>query len=82
MNDQLFGSDIVGKCVDAWGDSAIRDDWKIVAPKLFELFSPKHGAECYENYKNIVPESPFELKTTHDFFWFLNFNFNQINTIK
>jgi hypothetical protein len=73
LNDQLFGSDVVGTCVEAFGDTAIQSEWKVVAPKIFELLSPQYGAKCYDNYKNIVSESPFELKTTHDFFWFLNF---------
>jgi hypothetical protein len=73
IGDQLFGSDMVGKCVEAWGDEVIDTDWRIVAPKVFELFSPKYGKEAYDNYRNIVNEAPFELKSTQDFFWFLNF---------
>lgn len=73
LNDQLFGSEVVGKCVETWGESAIHDDWKVVAPKLFSLLSPEYGAEAYDNYRQIAFESHFELQTTQDFFWFLNF---------
>jgi hypothetical protein len=73
MGDQIFGSDVAGVAVKAFGDTAIQADWKVLAPKVFELLSPQYGADCYDNYKNIALESPFELKTTQDFFWFLNF---------
>jgi hypothetical protein len=72
LGDQIFGGEL-GKCVEAWGESAIHDDWKIIVPKWFDLLSAKYGAESYDNYKNIANESPFELKTTRDFLWFLNF---------
>lgn len=74
LGDQLFGSDIVGECVRRWGDSVIKMPWQEVAPRLFEEFSPDKGKPTYSNYVEIVKESPIELKTVHDFFWWLNFS--------
>lgn len=72
LGDQLMGSDIVGDCVAKFGEESIRQDWTTVAPKFFESVAP-NGLLCYEKYKGIINESPFELKNTHDFFWWLNF---------
>lgn len=73
LGDQTFGSDIVGACVREYGDSAINMPWQELAPKIFDKFSSDHGPAAFENYKHIVTEAPFELVTTQDFFWWLNF---------
>jgi hypothetical protein len=73
LGDQCFGSDIVGDCITHWGEGVIKQSYKEVVPKIFEVFSPSHGKGTYENYSNIVNECPFEIKTTHDFLWWLNY---------
>ena len=71
--DQLFGSDIVGSCVSAFGESAITAPWKDTVPGIFNKFSSTHGAAAFNNYSNIIDECPFPLVTTQDFCWWLNF---------
>lgn len=72
LGDQLFGSDVVGECVKHWGDDVIHADWTDIAPKIFQVFSPNFGMATYNNYRGIIDEAPFKLKTVHDFFWWLN----------
>lgn len=73
LGDQLFGSDIVGECVKRWGDESIKMPWQKIAPLMFNEFHSGKGKNTYNNYLEIIKESPFELKTVHDFFWWLNF---------
>ena len=73
LGDQIFGSDIVGACVKEYGEAAINSPWQEVAPDIFSKLSPEHGAAAFDNYRHIVDEAPFDLVTTQDFFWWLNF---------
>jgi len=73
LGDQLFGSDIIGSCISAFGEQAITMPWQDIAPAMFNKFSSTHGAAAYDNYKNIADECPFPLVTAQDFFWWLNF---------
>ncbi len=73
LGDQLFGHDLVGKCEEVAGEGAIQADWKVMAPKVLKSLFGDQGINFYETYRPIATEAPFELKSAHEFFWFLNF---------
>ena len=72
LGDQIFGSDIVGQCVKLFGEDVIHKPWQEYAPRYFESVAA-NGLQGYEQYRPIVNESLFELKSVYDFFWWLNF---------
>lgn len=73
LGDQIFGSDVIHQCINHWGEEVILKDWKDIAPQLFKKIDPVLGEAVFQNYAGIVDEAPFELKSTFDFFWWLNF---------
>ncbi len=73
LGDQLFGFDF-GPFIDLWGFSILEQPWQEVVPRMFNTISADHGASYFEKYKPILEESPFEIKKTFDFWWWLNFS--------
>ena len=59
LGDQLFGSDFLM-------NANFLEDYRISAPKLI-------GKEMFERLHPIIEESPFPIRTAHDFFWWFNF---------
>ena len=76
FGDQMFGADGVGKCIKIWGEDVINRSWKDIVPVQFTKQSPTNGLATFENYLPIIYESPFEIETVQDFYWWLNFTQN------
>jgi hypothetical protein len=76
FGDQLFGADGVGKCIKVWGNDVIYRSWKDILPVQFKKHCPITGLAAFENYLPIINESPFEIETVQDFYWWWNFTQN------
>lgn len=78
LGDQLFGSDILAKGSELYGDESLFKSYKdFVIPYLEAnrtLQTRENAQQVYEKLQPIVNEAPFEIKTTHDFFWWYNFS--------
>lgn len=76
LGDQLFGSDIIAPAAASLGDSVIRGNYKDLAPKIIDLWVGQEGKgrAIFEHFHPIVEECPFPVRTTHDFFWWMNFS--------
>lgn len=76
LGDQLFGSDILGAGSRQYGDEVLFKNYKDVAPQIIEAYigAKGPGKSIFEHFHPIVEESPFPIKTAHDFFWWLNFS--------
>jgi len=59
LGDQLFGSDFLM-------DADFLEDYRIAAPRII-------GTTIFERLHPIIEESPFPIRTAHDFFWWFNF---------
>ena len=74
LGDQLFGSDFIYNIAQHFGESAIFGNYEEFVPKLFTNLVGLEAAQTYfNNIEPIVAESPFPIKTCHDFFWWWNF---------
>lgn len=77
MADNLVGSLTMKSCVDYYNDFAVvREPWK--DRPMAWLSRNLEGAEktaLYDFIEETVANSPVELPTGHDLFWYLNFNF-------
>jgi hypothetical protein len=73
FGDQVIGSDNIYIGINLFGEGAIKEDWRKIAPEVFKAMDPVYGLDTYNNYVNIVPESPIDIKTGFDFFWWVNF---------
>ena len=76
MADNLVGSLTMKSCVDFYNDfSVVHEAWKIRGLPWFTRNLPteeKH--QVSDLLESIVEKSPVELVTSHDLFWYLNFN--------
>lgn len=72
--DQLFGSDIIARAVAMYGDSAIHAPFEKIVPSVLSKFTedPEVTADFFARLRPIVEESPFPIKTVHDFLWWYN----------
>lgn len=72
--DQLFGSDIIGAAVAMYGDSAIHDSYEKIVPSVLNKFTenPDVTSAFFARLHPMVDESPFPLKSVHDFLWWYN----------
>lgn len=72
--DQLFGSDLIGGAVDMFGDSAIHESYDKIVPSVLERFTENSeiSKAFFARLRPIVEESPFPIKSTHDFLWWYN----------
>jgi hypothetical protein len=77
-NDQLFGSDIVGKIDSVFGFDEVNQDYKTGMIKRW--FINNHMTEAQASYWFDLlvwhaENGPCEIKTSFDLLWWLNFNF-------
>lgn len=75
LGDQLFGADFLGITSQKFGDEALHKDFREYVPKTLGSYflDDELGKKVFANIEPIVEESPFPIRTTHDFFWWLNF---------
>jgi hypothetical protein len=73
LGDQLFGQDMIVGCVALGGEEAIHDSWEKHVPRYFEHMKPGGAKYINEVISPIIHESPFPIKSTHDFAWWYNF---------
>ncbi len=73
--DQLYGSDMIGRAVIMYGDSIIHKPYADAVLKLMQYFPQDDGVgkKVFERLQPIIEESPFPIKTVHDFLWWYNF---------
>lgn len=76
LGDQLFGSDILGPGVEKFGDDVLRKDYKEYAHQIIDLWIRREGPgkQIFERFHPMVTEAPFPIKSTFDFFWWMNFS--------
>ena len=76
LGDQLFGSDILGPACMAMGDDILKKPFRDFVPRVIDVYTGIDGSGkfIFEHFHPIVEESPFPIKTCHDFFWWLNFS--------
>jgi hypothetical protein len=77
-NDQVFGSDVVGKVLHYFPMSEINSDYSngILLKYLKEKGMSDYSAEFW--YNMLIwhaKQAPCEIKTNYDLLWWLNFNF-------
>jgi hypothetical protein len=74
LGDQLFGSDFLLDAASRFGDSCLNKNYQDFAPVLFAVPAREDvSRKMFEHLHPIVAESPFPIRTTHDFFWWYNF---------
>ena len=76
MADNLVGSLTMKSCVDYYNDfSVVHEDWKNRGLAWFTRNRDIDGAMEILNFiESMLEKSPIEIKTSHDLFWYLNFN--------
>lgn len=76
LGDQMFGSDILGPAAKTYGDQILWKNYKETVPGVIDLWNRKEGTgrAIFEHFHPIVEECPFPIRTTYDFFWWLNFS--------
>jgi hypothetical protein len=77
MADNLVGSLTMKSCVDYYNDfSVIHESWKNRGMTwMSRNLSAEEKPILYDFIEETVAGSPVELTTSHDLFWYLNFNF-------
>lgn len=77
MADNLVGSLTMKSCVDYYNDfSVVHEPWKERGIKwLHRNLDDSEKTILYNFIEETVSGSPVELSTSHDLFWYLNFNF-------
>ncbi len=77
MADNLVGSLTMKTCVDYYNDfSVIHESWKNRGMSwLSRNLSTEEKPMLYDFIEETVAGSPVNLMTSHDLFWYLNFNF-------
>jgi hypothetical protein len=77
MADNLVGSLTMKSCVDYYNDfSVIHESWKNRGMAwMSRNLSAEEKPMLYDFIEETVAGSPVELTTSHDLFWYLNFNF-------
>jgi hypothetical protein len=77
MADNLVGSLTMKSCVDYYNDFAVvHETWKGRGLQwLSRNLDAAEKPQLVSFIEETVAESPVELSTTHDLFWYLNFNF-------
>ena len=76
LGDQLFGADIMSPGSQVYGDETLKMDFNKYVPLYIATINKMNAdkaPDIFEYLRPIVDEAPFKLKTTHDFFWWLNF---------
>ncbi|MBP6889317.1 MAG: hypothetical protein KBC83_02320 [Candidatus Moranbacteria bacterium] len=76
-NDQLFGSDMMGKLILRFGPSVIQQPYSQDMFKTFftEILKEKKGAFFYiELFERLKSSSPIEIRTNQDYLWWINFS--------
>lgn len=76
-NDQLFGSDMMGKLIARFGTSVIQQSYNkgIFETFFSELLNDKEGAIFYvELFDRLKDSSPIEIRTNQDYLWWINFS--------
>lgn len=81
-NDQIFGSDIVGRLLNSFPMDIIKQDYR---NGIFKEFLKQHGMS--DNAANYwfdllvwhAEQAPCEIKSTFDLIWWLNFSFKWQN---
>lgn len=76
LGDQLFGSDILASGCKVLGDEILSKNYLDYCPQVIDAYTgvKTSGRKIFEHFLPIVSEAPFPIKTTHDFFWWLNFS--------
>lgn len=76
LGDQLFGAEAVGEISKLFGEQAIHYPFTDIAPKLFTQItgSKKTGLSLFERLHPCTAESPIQLNSAFDFFWWINFS--------
>lgn len=76
LGDQLFGSDMVAPSVQSFGEEVLWKNFEDWAPRVIEQWTRREGTGkvIFEHFHPIVKESPVEIRTVFDFFWWLNFS--------
>ncbi|MFN7728007.1 MAG: hypothetical protein ACK5P7_02500 [Bdellovibrio sp.] len=78
LGDQLFGSDILARGAEFFGQESLFKSYEEFVPLYLTLVGKQVGTDragqLFERIRPIVHESPFPIKTTHDFFWWYNFS--------
>lgn len=76
-NDQLFGSDMMGKLISRFGTSVIQQAYNrdIFETFFTEILNEKEGALFYvELFEHLMESSPIEIRTNQDYLWWINFS--------
>ncbi len=76
LGDQLFGSDLIMGAIQFFGDSSPSRPFSVIPEFLNHKLQHKGeevGSAVFEHFLPIAEESPFPLRTVHDFLWWLNF---------
>ncbi len=76
MADNLVGSLTMKSCVDYYNDfSIVHETWKTRALSWFTRnLANEEKSQVIELIEQLTNNSPVELITSHDLFWYLNFN--------
>jgi len=76
MADNLVGSLTMKSCVDYYNDfSVVHENWKKRGISWFVRKLKTEEKNCVvELIDDIVSRCPIEISTSHDLFWYLNFN--------
>ncbi len=72
--DQLFGSDVVRKIYQMYGNNGIHRPWQNVMPSIYNtIFDPGIVPDFIARYEQTLAVCPFPLKTSFDWIWWFNF---------
>lgn len=78
LGDQLFGSDILARGSETFGQDSLFGNYEEFVPRYLTLvgnqISQDEADKLFQRIQPIVLESPIPIKTTHDFFWWYNFS--------
>ena len=76
-NDQLFGSDMMGKLIARFGDSVIHQPYS--RDTFFTFFNEKLDDEASTNFyldmfERLKDAAPVNIATSQDYLWWINFS--------
>ena len=71
--DQIFGSDMWLEIIKRGGANLLWEPWDKVGLDFFTSLDSEKGKATFENYAQLVKESPIEIQTARDFFWWIDF---------
>lgn len=72
--DQIFGSDVIRKVCDVFGDEGIHMPWQKTMRATYALYFPQQIIDGFiDRYAQTLSVCPFPIKTSFDWVWWFNF---------